>query len=161
LKRKQLIVVGFIVIVIAFLSLFIFFTDDLEPIYLTSANQLIGVMGFEPVILHSSLVVAGYYHSVTNTDLITSHFYIAVLEDSYIFVKVDFTTQRWTLLRPNDIENAIIEGAIRRYNQSTYFRRLRNSLMNDWGFTYDEFNEMFTRYFVLVRPSGITVINPE
>ena len=88
---------------------------------------------------------------------VSHHFYIGALEDTYIIIMVALPSSMPVYVERFAM-HAEVEGRLALPRNERYFERMKRLLMDEWELTIDEFEELFTPYFIRSRWRQVTII---
>ena len=109
-------------------------------------------------IIYSPLEPAGHVQAIL-TSRHGAHFYIATLEDGApVFIKVDFRVGENFFVPTREFTNTRVRGTVQRMQRDSDMVRMRREFVQSWEITYEEFEEIFTPYFIVARPLDVRLI---
>ena len=106
--------------------------------------------------LYTPLEPVGYLATAFG-GFVTRQFYVGELEDTLIIIMVN-PLGRTTVNLERTATLAEIEGQLGLPQHSLDFRMMRDRLTSNWDMTLDEFDEMFTPYFVFAQWRDVNII---
>ncbi|MCL2405642.1 MAG: hypothetical protein FWC92_08865 [Defluviitaleaceae bacterium] len=162
--ERIVIIVGIIVAIPAVVLFVIGFVEGVDDVYPVTIRTYAELKEFtypsQPVgrviRFYTPLEPVGYLSSAFG-GFVSHNFYIGELEDTFIIIMVATPAQVTVYLERTAVL-AEVEGRLSSPQNSLNFRMMRDRLTSIWEMTLDEFDEMFTPYFVSAQWRGVNML---
>ena len=154
----------FIPFAVLFMIGFLSEVEEFDPVVIRTHAELKefaypSIHAGRSIRLYTPLEPVGYVATAFG-GLVTHHFYIGELEDTLIIIMVALPGQ-FAAYVERTATLAEVEGRISRPQSILNFRMMRDRLTTVWDMTLEEFDEMFTPYFVGAQWRDVNIIEWE